>query len=181
MSDERSLQPGPWHKTPAWRGGAFFIGLGVLLILFDWVVGGFFEIAIARPLIFLLVVGVLLSVPLGMGWGERRTVSRASPPELVPQAHVQGESGSTYVIVSPPAAPPAPPGLARSVRSKELTPGWYALYTLFWRWPVIVGDYALTGIWILAARARGLRTGAPRHDLQLDPPESLPRPDRDTF
>ena len=183
MNGERSLQPGPWHKTPAWRGGAFFIGLAVMLILFDWMVGGFFEITIGRPLLFLVVVGALLSLPLGMGWGARPATPSPSR-ELVPQAHVQGEKGSTYVIVSPPAAPAAPAGsgLSKAVRSRDLSPGWYALYTLFWRWPVIIGDYALTGAWLLVYRARGLRSGPPRPDLlHVDRPESLPRPDRDTF
>ena len=32
MSDQR-LQPGPWVKTPAWRGGAFLLGFAFLLII----------------------------------------------------------------------------------------------------------------------------------------------------
>ena len=183
MSDPRALQPGPWLKSPAWRGGAFLLGFAFLLIIIDWALGGFIEIGIGRFMFVLVVGGIALSAPYGLDLGRKPPVSRpVPPPDLVPQARVQGEAGSTYVIVAPhdaPAAPAAAPGPRTKVR--EFTPGWWALYTVFWRFPVFMGDYALTGLWRLVAHVRGTRTERPARSLDFDRAESLPQPDRETF
>ena len=185
MSDPRTLQPGPWLKSPAWRGGAFLLGFAFLLIIIDWVVGSFIDIGVGRFMVVLVVGGIALSAPYGLGLGLSRKppVSRvAPPPELVPQARVQGEAGSTYVIVTPPEAPAAAaPAPGPRTKVREFTPGWWALYTVFWRFPVFMGDYALTGLWRLVAHVRGTRTERPDRSLDFDRPDTLPQPDRETF
>jgi hypothetical protein len=184
VSDARTLQPGPWHKTPAWRGGAFLLGFAFLLIILDWVVGSFIDIGVGRFLLVLVVGGVVLTAPQGLGLGRKPAVSRPTPPaDLVPQARVQGESGSTYVIVAPAEAPAEAPAAPTGPRAKvrEFTPGWYALYTVFWRFPVYMGDYALTALWRLVAHIRGTRNERPNRSLDFDRPETLPQPDRETF
>ena len=184
MSDPRNLQPGPWLKSPAWRGGAFLLGFAFLLIIVDWVLGNFVDIGVGRFLIVLVVGGIALSAPYGLGLGKKPSVSRMTPPpDLVPQARVQGEAGSTYVIVAPPEAPAAAPAAPAGPRTKvkEFTPGWWALYTVFYRFPVYMGDYALVGLWRLVAHVRGTRTERPVRSLDFDRPDSLPQPDRETF
>lgn len=185
MSDPRTLQPGPWLKSPAWRGGAFLMGFAFLLIIIDWVLGSFVDIGVGRFLIVLVVGGIALSAPYGLGLGRKPAPVRAGPsPEWVPQARVQGEAGSTYVIVAPhDAPPPAPAPHAAGPRSRvrEFSPGWWALYSVFWRFPVFMGDYALTGLWRLVAHVRGTRTDRPVRSLDFDRPETLPQPDRETF
>ncbi len=91
MSDPRTLQPGPWLKSPAWRGGAFLLGFAFLLIIIDWVVGSFIDIGVGRFLVALVAGGVALSAPYGLGLGRKPAPVRAAPaPEWVPQARVQG-------------------------------------------------------------------------------------------
>lgn len=181
MSEPRPLDPGPWHKSPAWRGGAFLIGLAGLLIIVDWVLGGLIDIRGGSLLLVLLLAGVALSAPFGLGlW--RRPEPERRPVELVPQARVEtGEAGSTYVIVAPVEPPPARAPLGPRTRVRELSGGWYVLYSVFWRLPVMMGDYALTGLWRLVAHIRGTRAERPARDLKLEGPDALPRPDRETF
>jgi hypothetical protein len=181
VSEPRPLDPGPWHKSPAWRGGAFLVGLAGLLIIVDWVLGGLVDIGVGSVLLVLVLAGVALSAPFGLGlW--RRPEPERRPAELVPQARVDaGEAGSTYVIVAPvePAPAPAPPGPRTRVR--ELSGGWYILYSVFWRLPVLMGDYALTGLWRLVAHIRGTRSERRTSDLHLEGPDAMRRPDRETF
>jgi hypothetical protein len=185
--DERTLKPGPWHKSPAWRGGAFLLGFAFLLIILDWVLGSFIHLGVGRFLIVLIVGGIVLSAPAGLGVGKRSASSRIAPPaprDWVPQARVQGEAGATYVIVAPPEAPaeaPDPDVLGPRKKAKDLTPGWWALYTLLWRLPVLMGDYGLTGLWLMVQRVRGTRMERPARKLDFDDPTSLPQPDRETF
>jgi hypothetical protein len=183
--DERTLRPGPWHKSPAWRGGAFLLGFALLLIILDWVLGGFLHLGIGRFLIVFVVAAIALSAPSGLGLGKRPAPRPApAPRDWVPQARVQGEAGATYVIVAPPDAPvepAAPVVLGPRSKVRELTPGWWALYTLFWRLPVTMGDYGLTGLWLMVQRVRGTRMERPARKLDFDDPTSLPQPDRETF
>jgi hypothetical protein len=183
VSDARTLQPGPWHKTPAWRGGAFLLGFAFLLIIIDWALGTFVDIGVGRFLVVLVVGGLALSAPYGLGLGRKPAPARAAPsPEWVPQARVQGESGSTYVIVAPPEAPAAPaPAPGPRSRIREFSPGWWALYTVFWRFPVFMGDYALTGLYRVVRHVRGTRNERPVRSLDFDRPDTLPQPDRETF
>jgi hypothetical protein len=183
VSDQRTLQPGPWVKTPAWRGGAFLLGFAFLLIIVDWVLGSFVDIGVGRFMLVLTVGSVALSAPWGLGLGRKPAPRRLPAPELVPQARVvQGEAGSTYVVVAPPDAPAAPaPAPGPRGKAREFTAGWWALYTVFWRLPVTMGDYALTGLWRLVAHVRGTRSERPLRNLDFDRPDSLPQPDRETF
>lgn len=179
MTRERTLQPGPWLKTPGWRGGAFLVGLVLLAVLVDWITGDLVDLGLWRPLLILLL-GFLMSVPYGWAWVKGRAPEPPPPPEIVPQAHVQGESGSTYVIV----APTTRPGLGRVVRARELSPFWWFLYTIFWRWPLLVGDAVLTLTWRGLTAIFGFNGGPRLQDYrstQVERPESLPPPDQDTF
>jgi hypothetical protein len=110
------------------------------------------------------------------------------PPEpavLVPQAAVQGgENGNTYVLVGPNDALTRP-GLAR--RARRLGPVAWFFYTVFWRWPLLIGDAVLTVIWRGIIRVAGVNGGprlqdlSPRQLEEVDYPEDLRPPDRERF
>jgi hypothetical protein len=179
VSRERPLQPGPWLKTPGWRGGSFLVGLVLLAILVDWITGDLVDFGLGRPLLVLLL-GFAMSVPYGWAWVHGRAPEPPKPPDILPQAHVEGERGSTYVIV----APTARPGLGRMVRARELSPFWWLLYTIFWRWPLLAGDAVLVAVWRGITRIFGFNGGPRLRDYrpgQIDSPESVPPPDQDTF
>jgi hypothetical protein len=181
VTSERALDPGPWRKTPAWRAGAFLVGLAVLLLLADWLLGDLVEIGFGRFIVSALVLGVALSAPYG--WAAARGQAPEPPRDLewIPQAHVEGEKGATYVIVSPPAEARRR-GLARSPRPKELGPVAWVLYTVFWRWPVLTGDWLLSGLWRLLSRVVGFN-GGPQlpGGAEIDRPEGLAPPDEERF
>jgi hypothetical protein len=179
VTPERTLQPGPWLKTPGWRGGSFLVGMTLLLLLVDWITGDAVDLGLARPLA-VLVLGFLMSVPYGWAWVHGRAPLPPKDPDVLPQAHIEGERGSTYVIV----APTARTGLGRGIRARELTPFWWLLYTVFWRWPLLVGDAALSVAWRGLTRLFGFNGGPRLRDYapnQVDRPESFSPPDRDTF
>lgn len=179
MTRERTLHPGPWLKTPGWRGGSFLVGLTLLALLVDWITGDAVDLGLGRPLA-VMVLGFLMSVPYGWAWVHGRAPLPPKPPDVLPQAHVEGERGSTYVIVSPTART----GLGRSVRARELGPLGWLLYTVFWRWPLTVGDAVLSVAWTGITRVFGFNGGPRMRDsapTQVDRPESFAPPDRDTF
>jgi hypothetical protein len=181
VSPERALEPGPWRKTPAWRAGAFLVGLAILLLLLDWLSGGFVDIGFGRFVVSALLLGLALSGPYGWAASHGRAPESPREDAWIPQAHVEGERGATYVIVSPPAESRRR-GLSRSPRPKELTPGWWALYNIFWRWPVMTGDYLLSGLWSLLARVWGFNGGPRLRDpAQVDRPEGISPPDEERF
>lgn len=184
MSDERTLQPGPWRKTPGWRAGAFLIGIVLLLWFLDWLTGDLVDVGWWKPLA-VVVLGILLSVPYGWAWVKGRAPLPPKPVALVPQAAVQtGESGSTYVLVNPPGGP-SRPGLGRKTR--DLGPVAWFLYTVFWRWPVMVGDAALTLFWRGMTRIFGFNGGPSMETFdrsqmeQIDYPDDHPPPGSRTF
>ena len=184
MSDERTLQPGPWRKTPAWRAGAFLIGIVLLLWFLDWLTGDLVDVGWWKPFA-VVVLGILLSVPYGWAWVKGRAPLPPTPAALVPQAAVQtGESGSTYVLVNP-AGGPSRPGLTRKTR--DLGPVSWFLYTVLWRWPVMVGDAALTYFWRGMTRIFGFNGGPsiesfdPIEADQVESPEDRPPPGSRTF
>jgi hypothetical protein len=181
VNSERTLQPGPWRKTPGWRAGAFLIGLVTLVMFVDWVTGDLFDVGWWGRPILVVILGFILSWPYGWAWVQGRAPEPPRPAVIVPQAAVeQGEHGSTYVLVGPHPAERRP-GLGR--RAKDLgTLGWF-LYTIFWRWPVMIGDAILTVVWRGLTRLFGFN-GGPRRDHtlgQIDYPEDLPPPDQDRF
>lgn len=124
-----------------------------------------------RATALLLLIGLALSVPYGRAWLAGRP---PVPPggELVPAGEVRREDGATVIVLSD--------GRRRGgVRARELTPGWYALYTVFWRAPVTLGDYVLCGTWTLLGLALG-RDRAPQLDDLHDASE-LREPSRIEF
>jgi hypothetical protein len=93
--------------------------------------------------IVFVVIGYLLSIRAGRSWSRGRQPDRHfSPRHTTPPVEVQGQSGSTYVLVSPPRSAYGGP-----VRPRELSPGWWALYSVVVRAPVALGDAVLTTIW----------------------------------
>jgi hypothetical protein len=64
--------------------------------------------------------------------------------------------------------------------------GWF-FYTVFWRWPVVIGDAVLTLIWRGITRIFGFNGGPriqrydPRNLEDVDRPQDLPRPDQEGF
>jgi hypothetical protein len=154
-----------------------------LLVLFvAWILGDAFDVGFWRPFAVMLL-GFLMSVPYGWAWVKGRAPDPPKPSVLVPQAAVHGERGSTYVLVGPNALPRF--GLAR--KASELGPVAWFLYTLFWRWPLMVGDAVLTLVWRGIIRLFGFNggprvgevTSAEMHEI--DYPQDLPPPDRETF
>jgi hypothetical protein len=184
VNRERVLVPGPWLKTAGWRGGSWLVGLMVLLIFLDLITGDLVDIGWRRPTL-LMFLGFLMSVPYGWAWVKGRAPLPPKPAVLVPQAAIQGhgESGSTYVFVGPTGG--ARPGLGR--RTRDLGPIAWFLYTVFWRWPLLVGDAILTVVWRGIDKVFGFNGGPRASDFdpsQVDEfanPERLKQPDRDTF
>jgi hypothetical protein len=90
-----------------------------------------------------VVIAYLLSIRSGRSWSHGRPPDRHfSPARATPSVDVQGQSGSTYVLVSPPRSHDG-----RFVRPRELSPGWWALYSVVVRAPVALGDAVLTTVW----------------------------------
>lgn len=179
MTGGRHLTPGPWKKSAAWRGGSFMLGLAALIWLLHWVtsLGNF---GVGRLTVGLVVGGLTLSVPYGLAWLRGELPPPAPRAPVVVPEHVNGAPGATYVIVAPPEAKRG--GMTKAVRPKELTPGWYALYTVLWRWPVLAGDALLSGLWSLAGRLWGSSSPARSSEVgTIDHPEKHPAPDRTTF
>lgn len=179
MTRERHLTPGPWKKSAAWRGGSFMLGLAALLWLLHWVTG-LGNFGVGRLTLALVVGGLTLSAPYGLAWLRDELPQPPPPTPIAVPEHVNGAAGATYVIVSPADAKRG--GMSKAVKPKELSPGWYALYTVLWRWPVLAGDALLSGIWALAGRLWG-RSSTPRSTEpdMIDHPEKHPSPDRTTF
>jgi hypothetical protein len=181
VNPERALQPGPWLKTPGWRGGSFLIGLTVLVMFVDWILGDLFDVGWwGRPLL-VIILGFLLSIPFGWAWVQGRAPAPPKPAVLVPQAAVQGDDrGNTYVLVGPDAGARR---LGPGRRARDLgAVGWF-LYTIFWRWPVLIGDAILTVFWRGMNRLFGFN-GGPQRDRtlgQIESAEDLPPPDRERF
>ena len=141
------MDPGPEAKGTAWHAASGLVGWALLILLVDWITGSLLEIGFGRAIVLFLILGALLSLPHGLAWlrGEAAPPRRRTPP--APAAEVRGETGATYVFVR---------SGRRGLRPRELGPGWYALHTAFWRWPLSLGDLALVGAWRLVGRASGV-------------------------
>lgn len=175
MSARRHLAPGPWNKSAAWRGGAFLLGGAVLALAVDWIAGDLVEVGFGRLIIVLLIAGLTLSAPFGLGWLRGEHDARAARAvATVPPLHerIEGPAGSTYVIVQGPGGAVSGGGPAtRAVRARELGPGWYVLYTLVWRWPVLAGDAVLSGLWSLVGQFGGFTPIRPDQGKQAQDAE----------
>jgi hypothetical protein len=181
VNREGALQPGPWLKSPGWRAGSFLIGLTALVMFVDWVTGDLFDVGWwGRPMLVVLL-GFVLSWPYGWAWVHGNAPAPPRPAVIVPQAAVQqGEGGNTYVVVGPHAEARRP-GLWRKARDLGAL-AWF-FYTIFWRWPVTIGDAILTFVWRGLNRLFGFNGGPRRDHTQghIDYPEDLPPPDQEQF
>jgi len=167
---------GPDLKDPLWRWGAFLVGVDSFIALLAlatlggiWLIGWWWFVA--------LVLGVLFSLRTGRAWrgGERPAASFSKV--IQPTVDVKGQAGSTYVLLEPARA-------AKRVRPREFGPLWWALYSLFIRAPVALGDVVLTLAWRAFGGFGSAGSAALQQSVQLeriDHPERLPPPDRDTF
>ncbi len=115
-----------------------------------------------------------------MGRRPCRPSRRSSCPRRPSRA---SERGNTYVLVGPDRAVTRP-GLGR--RSRDLGAiGWF-FYTVFWRWPLVIGDAVLTVVWRGIVRVFGVNGGPRVEDVsarqqEVDYPEDLSPPDRERF
>lgn len=155
------------------------LGMAALLWLLHWITG-LGNFGVGRLTVALVVGGLTLSAPYGLAWLRGELPAPATRAPVAVPEHVNGAPGATYVIVSPPDAKRG--GMSKAVKAKELSPGWYALYTVLWRWPVLAGDALLSGLWGLAGRIWGRSSGPRSSDMgTIDHPDSHPSPDRSTF
>jgi hypothetical protein len=156
------------------------LGFAVLALALDWIAGDAIDIGFGRLTALLILGGLTLSAPYGIGWlrGERR---EPAPAEPVAMQRVDGAPGATYLVMQQGDAQ-RPSGVSKAVKPKELGPVWYAAYTILWRWPVIAGDAILSGLWSLAgliwSPAGPLRSSAID---EMNPPDTYAPPDRQTF
>lgn len=144
---------GAERKDPLWRWGAWIVGVVVFLFL-AWVAtwGGVDLVLSWRSLLFLLLGG-LLSARSGRALNEGQHVERHFTRVVQPTVDVQGQPGSTYVLLEP--------ARGRRVKPRDLAPGWWALYSIAIRAPVAAGDVALTLFW-RALRHVGFSSMTPR-------------------
>ena len=167
---------GPDLKDPLWRWGAFLVGVVSFIALLAiatlggiWFIGWWW--------FFALVLGFLFSIRSGRAWatGERLAISVTRAVQ--PTVDVKGQAGSTYVLLEPAR-------VGKRVRPREFGPLWWALYSVFVRFPVALGDVVLTLAWRLFGGAGSAGTSAVQRSIQLeriDHPETQPPPDSDTF
>jgi hypothetical protein len=139
------LKPGPARKSQAWRAGALFLGWAVILILIA-VLPFPFEFSVGWLVVALALGGLALSIPFGLSWlrGEEPAELPRDPVPVRVTDVPTGQPGATYVVVAS--------SLPRALRYKELHPFWYFLGAIFWRGPMALGDWLLTGLWNLIAR-----------------------------
>jgi hypothetical protein len=142
VSRARPIPFGPEWKDPPWRWGAWMLGVVGFVALLAITTALKVNVLGWWSFVF-VVLGYLLSIRSGRSWSRGRQPDRHfSPRHTTPSVDVQGQAGSTYVLVSPPRS--AHGGF---VRPRELSPGWWALYSVVVRAPVALGDAVLTTVW----------------------------------
>lgn len=150
MSTEGALRPGLDRKDQLWRGGAVIVGWTLILLILQFITGGWIDLI--GPWRYLLFLGV--GVALSWNYGHLWLAGRPPPPRVrdavIPTAEISGPAGSTYVVITRPSR--------HLVRPDELGQGRWALYTVVWRAPQGLGDYALVLLWRLIGAFRGRMT-----------------------
>ena len=171
-------------QDPGVARGAFLIGLTVLVLFADWITGDLFDVGWwGRPLL-VVILGFLLSVPYGWAWMHGKAPLPPAGGPGAPSGRPGRENGNTYVLVGPTAPSPA---RAWRRRSRRLGPVAWFFYTVFWRWPLVIGDAVLTVIWRGIIRVAGVNGGprlaGPQRPPagEVDYPEDLSPPDRERF
>ena len=173
---------GPEAKDPLWRWGSFLMGIvGFALLL--WLFVPSFGLLLGPWRVALLIVAsLLLSFRSARRWAQGREPERSFTKTVHPTVNVEGKSGATYVMLEP-----AKSGGPRSVKVKprDLGPGWWALYTVFVKAPMALGDAVLTAIWRPLGRrweASGIgirRSGDAAEEIDFI--DNLPNPGRRQF
>ncbi len=153
---------GPDFKDPTWRWASFLMGVAAFVALLAiatlggiWLIGWWW--------FFAIFLAILLSLRSGRAW------ARGLPPQ------------STFAVAREHAA--EAPRRAQ-VRPREFGPFWWAVYSVFVRAPVGLGDLVLTVGWRLADGLWSTSSVEAGQDPQLDELDytsDLPQPDKDTF
>jgi hypothetical protein len=145
----KALRSGPARKSPIWRGASLLIGWGLLLfVLFGWILSPWVDVpGLTRIVLILIGLGILLSIPYGLSWlrGDADESGDLPRPAL-PEVHTTGEG--TTVVVMPPVTS------LRGPRIRELGVFAYLSWAIFYRAPLVVGDFLLTGLWNLIGAIR---------------------------
>lgn len=158
---------GPEHKDTLWRWASFAIGLaGFVVLIWIATLGG--VSLFGTRWLMLVVAGGVLSIRAGLAFrrGESREL-RSRIHTVEPTVDIRGQAGSTYVMLDKPKG-------AR-VRPREFSPFWWALYSVFVRAPVHLGDAVLTALW--RGRSGWMNGGSANLARQFDQ-EQMERHDR---
>jgi hypothetical protein len=167
---------GPELKDPLWRWGAWCVGLVAFFFLL-WVGtwGGVTLVWHVWSLV-LLIFGVLLSFRFGRAFARGEILERHFAKQVHPTVDVQGQPGSTYVVLEPARR-------GGKVRPESFSPFWWALYSIVVRAPVALGDVVLTLGWRWFGGLGG-GNGSLWRGLQMDQmdhPDKIRSPDDERF
>lgn len=167
---------GPELKDPLWRWGSFLMGVVGFLLLF-WLMTLFHTMLVGWTRLFILIgLAVILSFRSGRRWASGREPERQFTKRVHPTVEIDGQPGATYVMLESAKA-------GRRVKPRDLTPGWWALYSIVVRAPVALGDVILTAAWRLLGGWEVTSIGRNRNvDTEdFDSAAHMPQPDKRTF
>lgn len=164
MNRLRPIPFGPDYKDPLWRWASFLMGVAtfvVLIALATW--GGI--VLFGWWWLVAVVLAMLFSLRSGRAW------ARGTPPL------------TTFALVDERGV--EAPRRAQ-VRPREFGPFWWAVYSLFVRAPVALGDVVLTGFWRLVGGLWNTSGPDPQEEVRMesldyDYASELPPPDRERF
>ncbi len=177
MNRGEPLPFGPQFKDPLWRWGAWPVGVVTFGALLWLATLGGIDFVMHFYSIVMLVFGVLMSMRFGRAWKRGDRPERHFARQVHPTGDVQGQAGSTYVVLEPAR-------VARQVKPESLSPFWWALYSVLVRAPVALGDVVLTIGWRTLGGLGGSSNAALLRGFQMDrvdPSEQMPSPEDDTF
>lgn len=162
MIRARPIPFGPDFKDPLWRWASFLMGVATFVVLLAiatlggvMLIGWWWFVAV--------ILAILFSLRSGRAW------ARGLPPlrtfALVEERGVE-EPRRTQV------------------RPREFGPFWWAVYSIFVRAPVALGDVVLTACWRLVDGLWSTSSVDPQQEIQVesfDYAAELPPPDREKF
>lgn len=168
---------GPDVKDPMWRWGSWIMGMVGFILLF-WVVSPSHTLFLGLWRVSLFVIlALVLSARSAHHWHQGREPERTFARKVQPTVAIDGKPGATYVLLEPAKATKV-----AKVRPRELGPIWWALYTVFVKAPMALGDAILTGIWrAVGARFEAVSGGRNVVTEDFDFAQELPKPDKNTF
>jgi len=168
---------GPNLKDPLWRWGAWCVGVVAFCALLWIATLGGVDLLFHVWTLVLFIFGVLMSFRFGRAWKRGETLERHFAKQVHPTVDVQGQPGSTYVLLEPARA------IGR-VRPEGFSPFWWALYSILVRAPVALGDVVLTLLWRWFGGLGGGGSGAMWRGFQMDQvdhPDQIRSPEDETF